>query len=174
MTSPAIHIRPLDRTEWAVFKNIRLLALQTEPGVFSASYESWETKSPDEWQNLLAGTGHQAFGLFEGIRLIGITGVVTSREDGRTAILVMSFILPEYREQGLSRFLYDVRLQWIRSRPEFTKVIVSHRESNEASRKANQRHGFQIVKREARKWPDGITEDEIFYELCLVPNLHSD
>ena len=80
-------------------------------------------------------------------------------------MLVMSFILPEYRGQGFSRLLYEVRLDWIRLQSKFLTVIVSHRESNIASRKANQKQGFRFVRRETRKWPDGRVEDELFYEL---------
>ncbi len=168
----ALSARPLDPSEWPIFKDLRLIALQTEPGAFCASYEASAAQSPEEWQNLIQGPGHQVFGLFDDSRLIGITGVVTAREDasGQTALLVMSFILPQYRRQGLSQRLYDVRLQWIRKHPKFKTIVVSHRESNEASRRANQRQGFKFVKRESRTWPDGRTEDELFYQLSVVGN----
>lgn len=172
MSAIPIAVRALKRAQWAAFRDLRLIALQTEPGVFCASYEDWAAKSPEQWQELLEGPGHQVFGLFDGVRLIGITGVVTAREDasGKTALLVMSFILPEYRGRGLSKLLYDARLQWIRAQGQFTRILVSHRESNQASLRANQRHGFRLVKREPRQWPDGQMEDEVFYELEVRPD----
>jgi RimJ/RimL family protein N-acetyltransferase len=107
--------------------------------------------------------------LFNGQRLVGITATFTWQGDpsGQTAVLAMSFIRPEYRGRGLSRLLYDARLDWIRTQPQFKRVVVSHRASNEVSRRANQRHGFHPIGRSQRIWPDGAIEDEIWYELRI-------
>ena len=166
-----IHIRPITSSEWTSLRDLRLLAVRTNPGVYSTTYENVAARTESEWKALIEGSDRQIFGLFDDQRLIGITGVFTDSQDpsGGTAILVMSFILPEYRGKGLSKLFYEARLNWIQSRPQFTKVVVSHRKSNEASRRANQRHGFQFVKTVPRTWPDGITEDELIYETTLKP-----
>jgi RimJ/RimL family protein N-acetyltransferase len=165
-----ILIRALDPAEWEVFRDFRLQALKAAPGVFASSYEAEAGKTPEEWQQTVSGPGHQAFGLFDRERMIGITAVFTWREDpsGETAVLAMSFIEPKYRGQGLSEVLYRTRLDWIRARRQFKRVVVSHRESNEASRRANQRHGFRALHRQSQIWPDGTTEDEILYELRVA------
>ena len=110
---------------------------------------------------------HRVFGLFSGGYLIGITGVFTSRHDptGATALLGMSYIIPGYRRRGLSVLFYEIRLAWIESRPQFARVTVSHRLSNEASRRANQRFGFHLTSRTPNVWPDGTNEEEVCYEL---------
>jgi RimJ/RimL family protein N-acetyltransferase len=164
------HIRPLDRSEWALFREMRLHALSAEPGKFASSHDAEESQRPAEWQETIAGfPPRQVFGLFDAKRLIGITAAFTWREDptGTTALLAMSFILPEYRGRGLSRLLYDARLKWIQGQPQFRRVVVSHRESNEISARANRRHGFVPFQRTAHQWPDGTVEDEIFYELTI-------
>jgi RimJ/RimL family protein N-acetyltransferase len=163
-------IRPLEAADWERFRDIRLFALRTERGVFSSSYEREVEFAPEEWQKRLVDPGQRAFGLFDDAVLIGITGVVTAREDrtASTALLVMSYIRPEHRGQGLSALFYEARLDWIKAQPQFSRVLVSHRESNEASRRANQRYGFAVVHRVPRSWPDGTTEDEVFYELPIV------
>lgn len=163
----SIIIRPLDPTEWASFWDFRLHALKVAPGAFASSHEVEVTTTPEVWQRTVRGPGHQVFGLFDVERLIGITAVFTWRDDpsGQTAILAMSFILPEYRGRGLSQLLYQARLDWIRTRGLFKRVTVSHRESNEVSRRAIKKHGFLPTGRAPRIWPDGTTEDEIFYEL---------
>jgi len=79
----------------------------------------------------------------------------------------MSYILPQYRGRGLSRKFYETRLAWIRNHPKFKRIIVSHRASNEASRRANQKHGFVQTERSSHIWPDGQIEDEVFYELKI-------
>jgi RimJ/RimL family protein N-acetyltransferase len=165
----SIIIRALECSEWVAFRDFRLQALAAHPGVFGAAYATEVTKKPEEWQSTVGGPANQAFGLFDLERLIGITAAFAWREDpsGNTAVLAMSFILPEYRGRGLSRLLYETRLDWIRSRPQFTRIVVSHRASNEASRRAIERHGFRVTHRAPRVWPDGTTEDQIFYELSI-------
>jgi RimJ/RimL family protein N-acetyltransferase len=165
----SIRIRALDSAEWATFKDFRLQALKAAPGMFASSYEAEVAMTPEEWQRTIAGPAHQVFGLFDGEDLVAITAAFTWRDDpsGETALLAMSFILPEYRGRGLSRLLYEVRLDWIRTHPQFKRVVVSHRQSNEQSRRAIQRHDFLPTGRAQRTWPDGTTEDEIFYELRI-------
>jgi GNAT superfamily N-acetyltransferase len=133
----AITIRALSSEEWPAFREFRLHALQDARSVFGSSYEAEATKAPQEWQDLVSGTLHQAFGLFDGERLVGITAAFQWKNDpsGETAVLAMSYILPEYRGRGLSRLLYEARLDWIRMRPQFKRVVVSHRGSNESSRR---------------------------------------
>jgi RimJ/RimL family protein N-acetyltransferase len=165
----SIIIRALESAEWAAFRDFRLQALTAAPGFFGAAYGTEVTKKPEEWQRTISGPANQAFGLFDLTHLIGITAAFAWREDpsGKTAVLAMSFILPEYRGRGLSRLFYETRLNWIRSRPQFTRIVVFHRASNEVSRRAIERHGFRVTHRAPRVWPDGTTEDQIFYELCV-------
>ena len=165
-----IAIRALEPTEWSQLRDLRLLALEDAPGAFGAKYPDAVQRSEHEWRAMITDPTRHAFGLFDAERLVGITGVLTASEDpsGQTAMLVMSYIVREYRRRGLSRLLYEARLAWIEAQPQFTRIVVSHRASNEASRRANQQHGFiatgQIT---PRVWPDGVTEDEVFYELRL-------
>jgi RimJ/RimL family protein N-acetyltransferase len=165
----SITVRPLEPKEWAVFKDFRLQALKAEPGVFHSSYQEELAYTPEKWQRTLADPADLVFGLFDAGHLIGITAVFRWREDpsGETALLGMSFIAPEYRGRGLSRLLYKARLEWIRTKGLFKRVVVSHRASNGASRRAIERHGFLPTRCAARIWPDGITEDEIFYEMRI-------
>jgi RimJ/RimL family protein N-acetyltransferase len=165
----AIAIRPLHPEEWPLFRDFRLFALRSSPGVFSGTLADAEARPEQAWRALIAGPGHQIFGLFDGATLIGITAVFTEADDpsGGTANLAMSFIHPDYRARGLSRLFYEARLDWIRARPQFRRVTVGHRESNEASRRANQHHGFTYTGRKSRLWPDGTVEDDWSYELLL-------
>jgi RimJ/RimL family protein N-acetyltransferase len=167
MEEAGIGIRTFEAAEWEALRDFRLGALKAAPGVFAMPYDAAAALSAQEWQSVITRPGQKMFGLFDGRNLIGITGVVTDREDrtGQTALLVMSFIAPAYRGRGLSRLFYDARLAWIRAQPQFRRVRVSHRKSNHASRRANQRQGFVQTNAVPHTWPDGETEDEIFYEL---------
>jgi len=112
-------IRPLEKNDWAALRDLRLFALQTEPGVYCSSYEREGALGEADWITRIIGPGKRLFGLVAGNELVGITGVVPLSTDhwGATAELVMSYILPPYRRQGLSALLYDARLRWARAQP---------------------------------------------------------
>ena len=162
-------MRPLTQSEWVIVKDLRLTALKTEPGVFVSSFDSESIQSARQWQETIQGADHQVFGLFYRVQLIGLTAVFTYRDDptGQTALLAYSFINPQYRGLGLSRLLYEGRLSWIKTHPQFNRIIVSHRASNERSRRAILRHGFKMSGESERTWPDGTTDREIFYDKNL-------
>jgi GNAT superfamily N-acetyltransferase len=160
-------IRSLQPSEWRSFRDFRLHALQSSPGLFLTSHAQAAARTEEDWRTLLAPERQQIFGLFDDDRLIGITAVFTSGEDLTTATLAMSFIDPVYRERNLSRLFFAARLDWIKAR-NFRRVVVSHRASNTTAMRAIRAGGFQPVGRRSHTWPDGTTEDEISYELKLV------
>ncbi len=164
-----LNVRTLAVSEWNLFRDFRLTALKDAPGVFATSHAQAANRAPEVWQSLVCGPTNQVFGLFDGQLLVGITGAFASPADpsGETATLVMSYVAPPYRGRGLSRLLYAAALDWSRAHPRFKRVIVAMRASNAASRRACERHGFTPVQRTPRTWPDGMTEDEIIYELRL-------
>ena len=135
--------------------------------MFELTYAQAATRTEADWRALLSPERQQIFGLFDGDKLIGISGVFTSREDAAAAHLIMHFILPEYRGRKLSRLFYEASLDWARSRKTFRRIVVAARESNAPSLGAMSAAGFQPTHRETHTWPDGATEDEIWYELRL-------
>lgn len=162
-----IHIRPFLPKEWPDFKAKRLTALKELPHLFSAGYDDAITKPDEFWQDMLSGEKGIVFGLFDHTKLIGITGVFENWRDetGETAHLCMSYIDPEYRGHGLSRLLYQARIDWARGKG-FKKMTVGHREGNEASKATNQKFGFKFTDKEEIDFPDGRAFD-FRYELVL-------
>jgi predicted acetyltransferase/ribosomal protein S18 acetylase RimI-like enzyme len=161
--------RALVSDDWDALRAIRLRALREEPGMFFRSYDEEVALTEDAWRDRIAGPRHQVFGLFAGDELAGITAVVPHWDDATetTASLAMSYLAPAYRGHGYTRFLYAVRLAWIRGQPTVRRVVVSHRASNVASGRAIRAHGFRCTGSAPHQWPDGIVDDEIFYELLL-------
>lgn len=164
-----IDVRALLPADWAAYKAMRLHALRTEEGLFFSAYEAEQGLTDDEWRERTQNPNRQMFGVFDGERLIGITGVQTARGDasGASAMLISSYLLPEYRGRGITRLMYDARLAWIRAQGRYTRVEVSHRRSNEPSMRAIRRAGFVPTTAAAMTWPDGTVEDEVQYELLL-------
>ncbi len=135
--------------------------------MFGRPYEVEANFTPQEWQEWVAGSDKAMFGLFNNGVLVGITGIVTHRKDPTVGFMVASFLGAEYRGRGLSDMFYKARIDWAKSYLPWKKIVVGHRDGNEPSRRANQRHGFVFTHRETKTWPDGITCDELCYELDL-------
>lgn len=165
------YMRPLVEGDWRALRKLRLHALRTETGMYCSSLEAEFAHSEAQWRALAANGDdrQQVFGLFEGEVLIGITAVFMYEGDPteRTAVFGMSYVRPEYREQGHAQQYFEARFAWVRDHPRFTRVRVSHRRSNEPSRRAIERQGFRPVDAVTRTWPDGIEDSETIYELDL-------
>jgi RimJ/RimL family protein N-acetyltransferase len=163
-------LRELTADDWAHLRKIRLFALSAELGRFFRGPAQEEGRTEAEWRSLAAGDEtHQIFGLFNGDELVGITAVVADSDDpsGRTVSFGMSYISPAFRGMGFAARFYEARLAWARKRPQFTRAVVGHRRSNEASRRLIERFGFRWVENLPHRWPDGTDEDDVCYELPL-------
>ena len=153
-------------SDWQVYKSIRLEALQTNPEMFGSSYLKESQYDDTEWQSILLNEERGFFGLYDGQEIIGVTGTALVKEDKTQAVLIASFIRPEYRGMGLSALFYEARLDWAREQ-HCQSVIVSHRVDNVSSMKANQRSGFVYTHSKLNDWPDGVTADQLYYKLDL-------
>jgi RimJ/RimL family protein N-acetyltransferase len=163
-----IAIRGFEMSEWSILRDIRLKALKENPSLFLGSYEQ-EARLPDShWQNLIGAEDGKTFGLFDQRDAVGVTRISKFKDDpsGKTARMSMSYIAPDYRGRGLSRLIYEARLDWARSNG-FERVIVAHRNGNAASRAANQAFGFRLYEREEVQWFDGTRDLDCRYELFL-------
>ena len=128
--------------------------------------------TPDDWEEnraiRLEGPKMAIFGLFDGEALAGLTAIYIADEDpsGKTAGFAMSYIRPAWRGQGHAATLHRARLDWARANG-MTRVVVSHRASNAPSRKAIERSSFTRTGAAPYRWPDGVEEDNVEYELRL-------
>lgn len=157
-------IRRLTVDDWCANRAIRLEALRAFPGNYFTSLAEAEARSDDEWRAQLMHATLVIFGLFDGFDLAGITAI--AREDADTASLAMSYLRASYRGRGLSAMLYAARLDWARAHG-VRRVLVSHRASNEPSRRAILAHGFRMIGARPHRWPDGVVEDDVQYVLDL-------
>jgi len=164
-----IFVRPLTPNDWQMFRDVRLKALREHPDVFLRSYETEKKLSEAEWKNTLDGIGKCVMGLFDNDQLIGLAAVFPRPNDsgGYNGLMAMDYIDAEYRGRDLSKLLYKARIDWAKNQSSFKKLMTSHREGNEASRRANQAFGFKFMDKTLTEWPDGSKALEYNYELEL-------
>lgn len=164
-----ISIRQIFEDDWEIFKDIRLFALQSDPYVFGAKYVDEATQKDTWWRELLREENIAVFILFDQNNSVGMTGIAADRNDPtkQTAYLWGSWIHPDYRGKGLSQELYKARIEWAKKHKIFKRIIVSHRESNISSKRANQKHNFVYIDSKDKMWNDGVSEKEHIYQLIL-------
>lgn len=163
-----VFVRRLTPEDWQENKAIRLEALAECPGNYFTSLAEAQARSEGDWRAMLDSPTLTVFGLYDGDALAALTAIYIADEDptGKTAGFAMSYIRPAWRGQGHAATLHKARLDWARANG-MTRVIVSHRASNEPSRRAIERSGFTRISARPHLWPDGVKEDDIQYELML-------
>jgi GNAT superfamily N-acetyltransferase len=162
-----VHLNPDD---WQILKKIRLEALSLEPQAFGSNFEKESSYDENKWREFIGeplSKDRAIFILINGDNVIGLTGIVRSKENLEDAVLIASYIQKQYRGKGLSKILYEARIDWAR-RNSFSGVIVSHRQSNIASKMANQKFNFQYTGSADKVWIDGKSEKQLFYRLSLI------
>jgi RimJ/RimL family protein N-acetyltransferase len=162
-------IRALNTGDWAAFKAMRLRALQINPGVYLATYAETIARPDDSWREMLGSPEKCFFGLYDGEKLIGITGVFTWDQDPhkQTGFMGASFIEPDYRGHGFAKFLHKARIDWGIGYLPWKRLVIGHREGNEPSRRAILAQGFQFIGKKKITWPDGVEDWDYNYELDL-------
>lgn len=168
MTTPKeIEVRLFTPDEWVFYRGVRLKALKTDPAVFGSAYEKEFMRPDDAWQEALARDDLGVFGIFHYGDVIGMTGIYIDSTDPAVAGLWGSWLEPAWRGKGISEKMYEARINWAREHPSVKRIRVSHRESNTASKAANQKHGFKFTHARDKIWSDGVSEPELFYELAV-------
>ncbi len=165
-----ISIRQINKDDWQEFSEIRLKALQSDPKVFGSHYEREKNYSKQDWIEWVGAKNQAIFFIYDEEKPVGMTGIYIPQDTSAktTAVLWGSWLEPDYRRKGISDLMYKARINWAKSQPELKRIEVSHRESNVASKYANQKHGFQLVKEEDKVWHDGISEKDVIHELKLI------
>jgi len=165
-----VTLRRLTPEDWALLRETRLRALAADPHVFGSSFAQEKERGEEVWRGWLENPDAAIFGVFDAEGSIaGMTGIAVSKDDPAKVIAKMwgSWLRPDLRGRGLSVPMYQLRIDWARAHPTVARIIVSHRASNTASMRANQKHGFTRTHEESHLWHDGVEEGHIFYELLV-------
>ena len=165
--SKEFSIRALTLDDLELFKAIRLQAITLHPDVFLDNAENAKERSNEQWANPLLGSQKCVFGLFHFEKIIGLAAIFPDKEEAQTGLFAMGYIEKSFRRKGLSSLLYKARLQWAREHSHFKRIIVYHRNGNEASKRSMLNNGFKKIGQENVVFGDGETDINYKYELIL-------
>jgi ribosomal protein S18 acetylase RimI-like enzyme len=114
-----IAITPITLKNVAVFKAVRLRALQDAPDAFSSTYAK-EAEFPDsEWlarAERMNGKRGAGFVAMDGEMPCGLVGGFLDENDASRVTLVSMWTAPSHRREGVGRRLVDEVLAWAAAR----------------------------------------------------------
>ncbi len=112
-------IEQITRENVALFKSVRLEALQESPRAFGSTYAREVAFTDADWlARLERWNGEKGIGFLamDGEVGCGIAGALLKDGDGSRATLVSMWTAPAYRKSGVGKMLVSAVLEWSASR----------------------------------------------------------
>jgi ribosomal protein S18 acetylase RimI-like enzyme len=164
-----IRIRGLEPSDAALYRDIRLEALQRNPEAFGSTFEA-ENAQPLTWFSDRL-RGFKVFGAFHGSEIVGIAGlwIGQGRKEIHKGQLVGMYVRPGSRKSGVGRQLVETIIEFARERVEVIQLAVVS--DNEPARRLYADQGFLEygIEKKALK-QDGRYYDEVLMAKDLKPD----
>ena len=139
-----IVIEPITPLNIAVFKDVRLRALQEAPYAFGSTYAREVQFDQAEWlKRVERWNGERGVGFLamDGATACGIAGSLLDENNLTRAQLVSMWTAPTHRQLGIGRLLVDAVLDWARTRNVHTLLLMVT-SNNDAAIRFYERLGF--------------------------------
>jgi GNAT superfamily N-acetyltransferase len=164
-------VRVLNADDAGAFRALRLHALKTEGEWLGPAYEDEVTIPYEQWREDVTPTEDMHyFGLFDRKKLIGAMRAAPWDEDNSrsTALWGRTYLLPEYRNQGLAKPLYVMREQWTKEHSRYTSAVLFIKHNNERSKNIHLRHGAELMCSRNMEWPHRPSSVWNWYRVILM------
>ncbi|MGO9450084.1 MAG: N-acetyltransferase family protein [Candidatus Binataceae bacterium] len=169
METARIQIRSLAPPDAALYREIRLEALQGNPEAYGSTFET-ENAQPLTWFSDRLGRS-KVLGAFHGSEIVGIAGLLIGegRKEAHKGLLVGMYVRPGSRKSGVGRRLVETIIEFARERVEVIQLAVVS--DNEQARRLYARLGFLEygIEKKALK-QDGRYYDEVLMAKDLKPD----
>lgn len=111
-------VRRIDPSEWPLYRDMRLRALQDAPDAFSSTYALESARTDHLWATRLAdahASGKDApFFVLDGKQVCGLAWCRLDSDDKEIAHLFQMWVAPESRGKGAGRALLNAAVAWAR------------------------------------------------------------
>ena len=171
---PVFRLDPDVARHVALFREIRLLALHTDPAAFGSNHERELAFDATDWRARLAGfAGHtgavfaidsspdDAQSVEPVAPLIGMVGVGLPEPDD--AAIWGMWVAPDRRRHGIANQLLDAAEQWAVTSAARTATLWVHR-TNDGAKAVYDRRGYELVRADDVR---GRVPPECNDEICM-------
>ncbi len=159
----APRVRRLAPHDWETYRDIRLLALASDPDAFGSRLEIEQAFDEARWRERLGGSA--IFAAMVGHRAVGLAGGLATQSGG--AELVSMWLAPEWRGSGVAAELIESVADWAESSG-FTSLRLWVVEGNLRAERAYEKSGFVRTGR-AQPVRDGEPATEVEMARALGP-----
>jgi len=140
-----MRIRPLERREWALFRELRLRALADSPSAFARRFVDEQAQPDAHWIRLTESVttpGGQVMLLAEEEgRPFGLVFGILDKERPRVGHVGGMWVEPKGRGRGAGQLLLSAAIEWARSR-ELERLELWVTEGNDPATRLYERAGF--------------------------------
>ena len=166
MSNNEFKVIQLTVNDWQMLKQIRTDAVNSHSDVFAPSIHP-EKLSDDEWKNRLSNPASVSFVIIDEKTqaVVGLTGVYLEGGDANSEAghMISSFIKNSHKGTGLSKLLYQARIDWAKKHHRLKRLVLEQRETNTGIKCVHQKFGFKFLQKSQCKFADGtIAKTEIF------------
>ncbi|OLP56121.1 GNAT family N-acetyltransferase [Rhizobium rhizosphaerae] len=144
MESPTITIRHLTADDAALFRSLRLEALEREPQAFASSHSDWSRMTEEDWRARLEAV--DVFAAFRDGEPAGLMGL--AREQGsktrHRGLLIMVYVRASHRACGVGDRLIEAVIAQARAKG-MRQVELMASAENPAAIGLYRRNGFQPI-----------------------------
>jgi ribosomal protein S18 acetylase RimI-like enzyme len=167
-----MNIRLLTAEDAAIFRAIRLAAVQDAPLAFAESFAEASAKSDEDFAHYLDAhsRGDFVLGAFNEGNLIGIVGFYRTNhaKHFHKGTIWGMYVKPDYRRRGVGAALIDAVIQRARTMPGVRQINLTVASATSAAKHLYESAGFRVYGTEpaALKF-DGAHFDEDLMQLVL-------
>lgn len=151
MDETKVQIIQLPIENWQEYKDLRLLALQTDPQAFDEPYSRPSLWDDEKWQRRLreANEGKTSCMLFARLerKLIGMVGFYRNEDDlaSHTAQIWGVYVDPQKRGQGVAKSLFTEILKVLTNNPDIATVKLQVNTDQPIAKKLYESFGFTVT-----------------------------
>lgn len=143
-----ITIRAIDPSEWALYRDIRLQALQDAPDAFGSTWKAEAARADENWSARIAAATisgqDRALLAWDGDKACGLVWCKLSATDPGVADLFQMWVAPAARGRGAGHALLAEAIAWAR-RMGVSRVLLGVTDADSPAMRLYKAHGFQAV-----------------------------
>ena len=162
MDAAPIQVRRLTPADAALYRDIRLQGLRSDPEVFGSTFEAEDARPLTFFSERLGASA--AFGAFHDSEIVGVAGLLIreGRKEAHKALLVGMYVRPSARKAGVGRRLVETIIEFARPRVELVQLAVVS--DNGPARRLYERLGFLEYGLEKK----ALKQDGHYYDELLM------
>ncbi len=138
-----IDIRVIRSDDWAVWRTLRLEALEEAPYAFGSRLADWQRADESRWRSRLELEGSHSVMAFMDARPVGMASGVPGDAAGEAQVISM-YVAAGARGTGVSEALLDAVAAWAVDRG-YRTLCLDVRADNARARRVYERNGFAVT-----------------------------